>query len=109
VPLIFILIILAKPTCHKSPRLCLCPRRRSHESNKRIMGRPDVKVGATDSPPKPGLLKPKSLYNAMQCRKANIKKDERRVIRKEISKGKGKVHPCTGTEALYKPYGPYGE
>ena len=22
------------------------------------------------------------------------------------SKGKGKVHPCTGTEALYRPYGP---
>jgi hypothetical protein len=22
---------------------------------------------------------------------------------------KGKVHPCTGTEALYRPYGPYGE
>ena len=21
-------------------------------------------------------------------------------------KGKGKVHPCTGTEALYRPYGP---
>ena len=21
---------------------------------------------------------------------------------------KGKVHPCTGTEALYKPYGPWG-
>ena len=21
-------------------------------------------------------------------------------------KGKGKVHPCTGTEALYGPYGP---
>jgi len=20
-----------------------------------------------------------------------------------------KVHPCTGTEALYRPYGPYGE
>jgi len=20
-------------------------------------------------------------------------------------KGKGKVHPCTGTEALYRPYG----
>ena len=20
--------------------------------------------------------------------------------------GKGKVHPCTGTEALYRPYGP---
>ena len=22
--------------------------------------------------------------------------------------GKVKVHPCTGTEALYTPYGPYG-
>jgi hypothetical protein len=25
------------------------------------------------------------------------------------SKGKGKVHPCTGTEALYRPYGPQEE
>ena len=24
-------------------------------------------------------------------------------------KGKGKVPPCTGTEALYRPYGPQGE
>ena len=24
-------------------------------------------------------------------------------------KVKGKVHPCTGTEALYRPYGPEGE
>jgi len=24
-------------------------------------------------------------------------------------KGKGKVHLCTGTEALYRPYGPQGE
>ena len=24
------------------------------------------------------------------------------------SKGKGKGHPCTGTEALYRPYVPYG-
>jgi len=23
-----------------------------------------------------------------------------------MTKGKGKVHPCTGTEALYRPYGP---
>ena len=23
-------------------------------------------------------------------------------------KGKGKVYPCTGTEALYRPYGPLG-
>ena len=22
------------------------------------------------------------------------------------TKGRGKVHPCTGTEALYRPYGP---
>jgi hypothetical protein len=22
------------------------------------------------------------------------------------SRGKGKVHPCTGTEVLYRPYGP---
>jgi len=24
-------------------------------------------------------------------------------------KNNGKVHPCTGTETLYRPYGPYGE
>ena len=24
-------------------------------------------------------------------------------------KCKGKGHPCTGTEALYRPYGPWGE
>jgi len=24
----------------------------------------------------------------------------------ETGKGKGKGHPCTGTEALYRPYGP---
>jgi len=24
-------------------------------------------------------------------------------------KGKGKMHPCTGTEALHRPYGPKGE
>ena len=26
-----------------------------------------------------------------------------------MSSKKGKVHPCTGTEALYRLYGPYGE
>jgi hypothetical protein len=26
-----------------------------------------------------------------------------------IIKGEGKVHPCTGTEALYRPYSPKGE
>jgi len=25
------------------------------------------------------------------------------------SKVKGKVHPCTGTETLYRPYGPQEE
>jgi hypothetical protein len=24
----------------------------------------------------------------------------------QVLVGKGKVHPCTGTEALYRPYGP---
>jgi len=24
-------------------------------------------------------------------------------------KGKGEGHPCTGTESLYRPYGPQGE
>jgi len=24
----------------------------------------------------------------------------------DYNMGKGKVHPCTGTEALYRPYGP---
>ena len=26
-----------------------------------------------------------------------------------LLKVKGKVHPCTGTEALHRPYGPWGE
>ena len=29
--------------------------------------------------------------------------------RRQKGKGKGKVHHCTGSEALYKPYDPYGE
>jgi len=28
---------------------------------------------------------------------------------KELEVKKGKGHPCTGTEALYRPYGPYEE
>ena len=28
------------------------------------------------------------------------------LYRLNTVKGKGKVHPCTGTEALYRPYGP---
>jgi len=27
----------------------------------------------------------------------------------KVKKEKSKVHPCTGTEALYRPYGPWGE
>jgi len=30
----------------------------------------------------------------------------RDIIMKATKKGKGKVHSCTGTEALYRPYGP---
>ena len=33
-----------------------------------------------------------------------------RIIQRNVKmsscKGKGKVHRCTGTEALYRPYGP---
>jgi len=28
------------------------------------------------------------------------------LVLKQTGKGKGKVHPCTGTEALYRPYSP---
>jgi hypothetical protein len=31
------------------------------------------------------------------------------ILDVSTSKGKGKGHPCTGTEALYRPYGPWGE
>ena len=27
-------------------------------------------------------------------------------LESNVDKVKGKVHPCTGTEALYRPYGP---
>ena len=31
---------------------------------------------------------------------------ERELLSVKLNKGKGKGHPCTGTEALYRPYGP---
>jgi len=60
------------------------------------MGRPEVQAGVADSPPTPALLKPKSLYNAMQCRNANIKKDKRREIRKEVALAYLKLFSDTG-------------
>jgi len=39
------------------------------------------------------------------CRRADGPTDTSRISRKS----KGKVHPCTGTDVLYKPYGPQGE
>jgi len=36
------------------------------------------------------------------CRKAMFNKCNPEIL----IKGKGKGHPCTGTEALYRPYGP---
>jgi len=30
-------------------------------------------------------------------------------VRLSVGKVKGKVHPCTGTKALYRPYGSQGE
>jgi len=31
------------------------------------------------------------------------------TLREDRCKVKGKGHPCTDTEALYRPYGPKGE
>jgi hypothetical protein len=36
----------------------------------------------------------------------NLLADVGAVSSETCSKGKGKGHPCTGTEALYRPYGP---
>jgi len=37
-----------------------------------------------------------------------VEENDSLINRNKVSliKGKGKVHPCTGTEALYRPYGP---
>ena len=41
------------------------------------------------------------------CTNACAKCDRRHVVNTRMKvKKKGKVHPCTGTEALYRPYGP---
>jgi hypothetical protein len=39
----------------------------------------------------------------------SIKINNLMSIHWNLGKGKGKVHLCTGTEALYRPYGPYRE
>ena len=46
---------------------------------------------------------PQVFQNSRNCLKIPI---ARRVTRRKFHTGKGKVHPCTGTEALYRPYGP---
>ena len=35
--------------------------------------------------------------------------DEENTSGRSVHNGKGKVHPCTGSEALYRPCGPQGE
>jgi hypothetical protein len=32
--------------------------------------------------------------------------EDREEVRRVMSQNNGKVYPCTGTEALYRPYGP---
>jgi len=38
-----------------------------------------------------------------------IHQNSERERERERKREKGKVHPCTGTEALYRLYGPKGE
>ena len=49
------------------------------------------------------LVKVKVKYNFVQalrlCTGRTVRRGSRGI-------GKGKVRPCTGTEALYRPYGP---
>ena len=40
------------------------------------------------------------------CRRLHHLQTMHKIINQESLKIKGKVHPCTGTEALYRPYGP---
>jgi len=44
------------------------------------------------------------IYNPPTVQQTREDKNSKPSVRK--GKGKGKVHPCTGTEALYRPYGP---
>jgi len=45
----------------------------------------------------------------MQTTQTMIRNGEMKSVKSSHSlledKGKGKVHPCTGTDALYRPYG----
>ena len=85
VPLITILIILAKPTCHKWPDSdCVLDGEAMKATNVLWVG-PTCRQGQPIARLRPRFLKPESLYNAMQCRNANIKKDKRREIRKEVA------------------------
>jgi hypothetical protein len=52
-------------------------------------------------------LKKKIDYAKTERKKCQtLKKTKLLNARREYSKGKGKLHPFTGTEALYRPYGP---
>ena len=42
--------------------------------------------------------------SGLECRVLGIKKRKARTMTTVK-----KVHPCTGTEVLYRPYGPWGE
>ena len=46
------------------------------------------------------------IYHKTAC--TSLPEDEHLDVRNmsKTLEGKGKVYPCTGTEALYRPYGP---
>jgi hypothetical protein len=52
------------------------------------------------------MEKTQNAYKNLLCHNVKLKY---KIARVRCVYCKGKVHPCTGTEALYKPYGPQGE
>ena len=55
--------------------------------------------------PKIGLQKWETVFERSQTHCTwKIRQSTQRM--QHFLKGKGKGHPCTGTEALYRPYGP---
>jgi len=52
------------------------------------------------------MTKIQYLKNKVQYYIVRITTGHRKRQENTEGKGKGKGHPCTGTEALYRPYGP---
>jgi len=57
----------------------------------------------------PRVLENMALRQITTLKGVSKEQDREGAIMRSFTIGKGKVHPCTGTEALYRPYGPQGE